>query len=276
MRCSHMVNQMTETPSRYRSPMWWQWLLGIGVPVTALFLAIALSYLLDEARLLIIFPLGLAGPGLIAGLGAVSLGAGRYLAYAVAIMSLLAWAIGYWSVESGNILIELLVVPLFLVLGLVLPVGFGVALGIAITQWRMIGVRAIHPLIVYLGIAVLALLVPIGGIIRLPSGHSDAAMAANFWQHREQFEQLARMSNEDTKMTRIADDFTNLESGSDLDFTESRWNQYRNIFQETGISGGMVRQEDGTIIFIYWDIWISHWWRRKGICVFGEIIATRS
>ena len=180
---------MTETPSRHRLPTLWRWLLGVDVPVTALFLAIALSYLLGTGWPLLIFPLGLAiGPGIIAGFGAVSLIVGRYLAYAVAVMSLLAWAVGYWSVESGNILIELLVVPLFLVLGLVLPVGVGVALGIAIAQWRIVGVRAVHPLMVYLGIAALAWLVPFGGIICLPSRHSDVAMEANFWQHREQFE----------------------------------------------------------------------------------------
>ena len=81
---------MTETPSRYRLPTLWRWLLGVGVPVTALFLAIALSYLLSVAWPLLIFPLGLAGPGLIVGLDAVSLRVGRYLAYAVAVMSLLA------------------------------------------------------------------------------------------------------------------------------------------------------------------------------------------
>ena len=139
---------------------------------------------------------------------------------------------------------------------LALPVGFGIALGITIAQWPAVGFRATHPLMVYIGIATFAWLLPFGsheGVIHLPSGHSDAAMEENFWEHRTQFEQLARMSNEDTKMTRIAGEFTNLEPVFDRDFTEGRWDQYRRLFQNTGISRGLERYEDGAIHFYYWE-----------------------
>ncbi len=65
-------------------------------------------------------------------------------------------------------------------------------------------------------------------------------------------------------MTRIADDFTNLESDSDLFFTENRWNQYRSLFQKTSLSGGLVRRDDDTIFFIYWVYGLITGGERKG------------
>lgn len=243
---------MTETPPKHRLPTLWRWLLGLGVPTISLFLGIALSYRQLNGWPLLIFPLGLAiGPGIIAGLGTVSLRTGRYLAYAVAIVSLLAWTISYWAVEADNTLIALLSTPLYLVLGLALTIGVGIALGIAIAQWRAVGIHAIHPLLVYLVVMVFAWLVPIGGVIRLPSRHSDAAMEAHFWQHREQFDQLARMSNEDSLMTVITYDSTYSRTSIEPLFSEERWGQYRNLFREISLTRGLRRREDGAIIFTY-------------------------
>lgn len=256
---------MTETPPRHRLPTLWWWLLGVGIPVTAIFLAVGMSYLLDTGWPLLIFPLGLAiGPGLLAGLGAVSLRLGRILAYAVATIGLLAWVIDYWSEETGDVLLSFLLIPLFFPLVFLLPIGVGIALGIAVGQWRLVGIRVIHPLLVFLAIAIFAWLVPIGGVIRLPSGHSDAAMEANFWQHREQFEQLVQMSNEDAAMTRIAYEFTWPENAVELGFTEVRWNQYRTLFQQTGLSGGLVRRKDGKVIFLFWGFGLVTGGREKG------------
>lgn len=244
---------MTEPPSSPRLRTRWRWLLGVGIPATALLLAVGVSYLLDTGWTLLIFPLGLAiGPGLLAGLGAISLRLGRILAYAVATMSLLAWSIDYWSEEAGDVLLSFLSIPLLFPLVFLFPIGVGIALGIAVGQWRLVGIRVIHPLLVFLAVAIFAWLVPIGGVIRLPSGHSDAAMEANFWQHREQFEQLVQMSNEDAAMTRIAHEFTWPENAVELGFTEVRWNRYRTLFQQTELSGGLVRRKDGTVIFLFW------------------------
>ena len=265
---------MTETLSRRRLPTRWRWLLGVGIPATALFLAVAVSYLLGMNWPLLIFPLGLAiGPGAIAGFGAVSFEFGRKIAYAVAVISLLVWFIAYWISEASSILsiefflsalLAIVFVFLFLALVVVLPIGFGFSLGIAITRWRIVGARVIYPVMVYPVIAVLAWMLPFdpyAGLIRLPSAHSEAALEANFWQHRQQLEQLVRMFNEDTMLHSISHDFTSpsftnpytdTPSATELGFTESRWNRYRSLFRQTGIVGGLIRYEDGAINFLYW------------------------
>ena len=256
---------MAETPPRHRLPTLWRWLLGVSIPAPSLILAIVLSYLLDSGWPLLIFPLGLAsGSGIIAGCGAVSLRFGRKVTYAVAVMSLSAWFIAYWISEASSILaiefflgIFLAIMFVFLSLALIftLPIGFGIALGVAVAHWRTVGTRVAYPVIVYLGIAVLAWVLPFGpygGLIRLPSAHSDAAMEANFWQHREQLEQLVQMFNEDTMMHRITHEFTWPENAVESGFAESRWGQYRSLFRQTGIVGGLIRFEDGTINFTYW------------------------
>ena len=245
---------MTEPPSSPRLRTRWRWLLGVGIPTISLLLGIALSPLLRSGWP-VPFLLGLAiGPGILAALGTVELRVGRYLAYAVATMVVLAQTIDYWSYEAGNILIALLLIPLLLMLAFTLPIGVGVALGIAVGQWRVVGIRVIHPLLLYLGVAVLAWLLPFGpyeGVVRLPSRHSDAVMEANFWQHREQFEQLVRMSHEDTMMISISNSFTYPKEATALGFTEVRWNQYRSLFRQAGVSD-LVRRDDGRIIFGYW------------------------
>ena len=165
-------------------------------------------------------------------------------------MTIVAWCCNYLSMEIGktsiSYLLDLLFFALFLLLILALPIGFGVALGIAVTEWRMSGVRATHPLMVYFGVAVLAWLVPIGGIIPIPSGHSDAAMEGHFWRHQQQFGQLARILN-----------------GG---MNESTSEQYLSILEQTGLSGAIERSEDGTIRFRYWEhrSKASGIWQEKG------------
>ena len=53
-------------------------------------------------------------------------------------------------------------------------------------------------------------------------------------------------------MIRIAYEFTWPENAIESVFTESRWDQYRNLFQQTGLSVGLVRRNDGKVIFPYW------------------------
>jgi hypothetical protein len=88
-------------------------------------------------------------------------------------------------------------------------------------------------------------------------GPSDAALQKKFFRNESQFNKLAQMSNEDWHVARITSGFTWLDTDaswprSNIGFSPQRWNQYRELFSQLGISGGLSRRVDypGTIFLI--------------------------
>ena len=76
----------------------------------------------------------------------------------------------------------------------------------------------------------------------------EAALRQNFESRKPVLEQLRRMSDEDRKVIRIAPTFTRLENDwswprppEKLGFAEERWNKYRQLFREAGITVGIDR-----------------------------------
>jgi len=95
-----------------------------------------------------------------------------------------------------------------------------------------------------------------GQLTELPK---DATLVARFADQRGDFDKLLRMSNEDSKLLRIAADFTWVagekktgEIGKDrpLGFSPERWEEYKAVFSKLGLRGGLVRSEDGTMIML--------------------------
>src|ERR1017187_5895732 len=75
---------------------------------------------------------------------------------------------------------------------------------------------------------------------------SDKSLRARFLAHRADFEKLVIMANEDSRLTRIAPDFTWLDDSvawprKDIWITEERWNEYRQLFHTTGASIGIEK-----------------------------------
>ncbi len=88
---------------------------------------------------------------------------------------------------------------------------------------------------------------------------SDDKLIKNFQKHESDFNKLISMSNEDSKVIRIADDFTRLENNwswprpdSEIGFSTQRWNEYRSIFIKLGLDEGIERDQvsDKTAIFL--------------------------
>lgn len=88
---------------------------------------------------------------------------------------------------------------------------------------------------------------------------SDDELIRNFQNHEADFNKLVSMSNEDSKVIRIAPDFTRLENNwqwprpeSELGFTKQRWDEYRSLFDKLGLDSGISREGDskGTVIFL--------------------------
>lgn len=68
-------------------------------------------------------------------------------------------------------------------------------------------------------------------------------------------ERLRRMSDEDSRVIRIAPTFTRLEDDwswprppEKLGFSEQRWNEYRRLFREAGVSAGIDRDSGYTFL----------------------------
>lgn len=88
---------------------------------------------------------------------------------------------------------------------------------------------------------------------------SDKALILNFEDHAAQFVELVKMANEDKKVVRIARDFTWLEDNvnwprpeAQRGISEMRWDQYRRLFRELGITDGLARYDDpsGAVIHL--------------------------
>lgn len=86
---------------------------------------------------------------------------------------------------------------------------------------------------------------------------TDDQLIETFYSHQQDFEKLAEMSLVDVNMVRIASDFTitsddknNIDQPSRL-FEETRWNQYRLLFQTLSIKNGLYRKpHSGSVQFI--------------------------
>jgi hypothetical protein len=82
---------------------------------------------------------------------------------------------------------------------------------------------------------------------------SDEALRARFLAHRVDFERLVAMANEDSRLTRIAPDFTWLDDDAawprkNIGISEQRWNDYRQIFRRVGASHGISNFTNPTLI----------------------------
>ena len=260
---------MTEAPSKRGLPTWaWWCAICLGIPVTACALPLVLSsFLKGEWPLPIVLLFNLLALASVVVLVVALLIFGRYLVCAVVVaeMTILAWFANYFSLELGNTprseILDLMHFALVLLLALALPIGFAISVKVGITEWRKSSVRAVYPLLVYLVLAILIWLVPIGGIIPIPSGHSDAAMEAHFHQHREHFDQLVALMKEDYMMSRVA---VRIADDSPHPM-QARWKLYRSLFQEMGLSDGLERSEDGTIHLSYWEHRpLTGVWRERG------------
>lgn len=88
---------------------------------------------------------------------------------------------------------------------------------------------------------------------------TDETLATNFREHRTAFDSLREMSRADRSVIRIANDFTWLDTDSSwpraegkLGFSAERWDQYRQLFREGGLEGGILQDNEGGITyFIY-------------------------
>ena len=84
---------------------------------------------------------------------------------------------------------------------------------------------------------------------------SDAELEKNFRENRADFETLVRMAQEDSKVTRIAFDFTHVKGfgssshSGEIGFSSERWDEYKALFRKLGLDHGINREEDGTIRF---------------------------
>ena len=93
------------------------------------------------------------------------------------------------------------------------------------------------------------------------SAPTDDKLATNFRAHRTALESLLEMSRTDRTVIRIANDFTWLDTDSSwprpeerLGFSKARWDQYRQLFREAGLQGGILQDNEGGITyFMYWS-----------------------
>jgi hypothetical protein len=92
-------------------------------------------------------------------------------------------------------------------------------------------------------------LAAVTGCISDDCSSPEADLRQKFESRKLVLEQLRRMSDEDRKVIRIAPTFTRLESDwswprppEKLGFAEERWNKYRQLFREAGITHGIDRE----------------------------------
>jgi hypothetical protein len=86
---------------------------------------------------------------------------------------------------------------------------------------------------------------------------SDRALIENFRRHEAEFNKLIGMSRVDSRVIRIAEDFTWLDNNaswprpdSDIGFSVERWNEYRHAFQVLGLKKGLMRPLDTDAVFL--------------------------
>ncbi len=90
-----------------------------------------------------------------------------------------------------------------------------------------------------------------GGSMSIPK---DQPMVDHFYLHQTEFNTLVKMSDQDSKVIRIAPSFTRLEdnwawprSEVEIGFSKERWDEYRKLFEKVGSDSGIYRQKDGSV-----------------------------
>jgi hypothetical protein len=78
---------------------------------------------------------------------------------------------------------------------------------------------------------------------------TDADLRRTFLAHEAQFRELARMSDEDARVWRIAPGFRSVQEGkaaprdgTDRDLPPKRWDVYRRLFRSAGLQEGLMRE----------------------------------
>ena len=96
----------------------------------------------------------------------------------------------------------------------------------------------------------------------------SSELELNFKRNSTGFESLLSMAEQDSRLIRIAPDFTWLENNTkwprqDVGLNESRWNDYRTLFTNLSLSEGIVRTLDfpGAIFFVA---------KTRGLCTGGS------
>jgi hypothetical protein len=86
---------------------------------------------------------------------------------------------------------------------------------------------------------------------------SDQALIQNFQSHEADFDLLVRMAQEDSKVVRIAPDFTWLDNNarwprpeSEIGFSTQRWNDYRRLFKKLDLSAGILNYNHDFILLL--------------------------
>ena len=86
---------------------------------------------------------------------------------------------------------------------------------------------------------------------------SDDTLLRNFQEHEADFALLARMASEDSRVVRIAYDFTWLEDNagwprpeSELGFSRQRWDEYRRLFRKLDLEAGLLNHQPDIILFL--------------------------
>lgn len=84
---------------------------------------------------------------------------------------------------------------------------------------------------------------------------SDADLESIFWRREAEFNELVSMSNFDSKVVRIAHDFTWLENNasyprpdSELGFSKGRWEEYRRLFRTLELEDGIARAKQPEVV----------------------------
>lgn len=96
-----------------------------------------------------------------------------------------------------------------------------------------------------------------GGGCGRASHPEDSVLAQHFREHREQFQSLIKMFDEDASLYKIAWDFTLLADDRSwprptdrLGVSEQRWREYRRLFRALGLSGGISRPSPDSAMIV--------------------------
>lgn len=128
--------------------------------------------------------------------------------------------------------------------------------------WKKTAIAVILSLVCVTAIITASFLIP-GLLLQLAfsSGNSthssDQAMEKTFQLHESDLNKLVGMSNEDSKIIRIANDFTRLENNwawprpeSEIGFSRQWWDEYRPLFKKIGTKYGIDRGKDGSVSIV--------------------------
>ena len=97
---------------------------------------------------------------------------------------------------------------------------------------------------------------------------SEVDLRQQFYNHKKAIQEILEMQRQDSKVVRIAPDFTRLENDwnwprKEIGFSEDRWNAYRALFREAGITDG-IQNDDGYVFYFVSDEGIVGSGRSRG------------